>query len=118
MANMSELQKNYSIKMIVQIDKQLSEITIDNYKKMQEALEESQGFILTSPPYLPAASGREAYLFSKSIALTALGLMSVDEIESGRSKVMGSMKAPVENSQWRTAPAERTGAKRPALYTP
>ena len=28
----------------------------------------SQGFILTSPPYLPAASGREAYLFSKSIA--------------------------------------------------
>jgi len=45
MANMSELQKNYSIKMIVQIDKQLSEITIDNYKKMQEALEESQGFM-------------------------------------------------------------------------
>ena len=31
--------------MIVQIDKQLSEITIDNYKKMQEALEESQGFM-------------------------------------------------------------------------
>jgi DNA modification methylase len=53
----------------------------------------SQGFILTSPPYLPAASGREAYLFSKSIALTALGLMTVQEIESGRSKVVGSMKA-------------------------
>lgn len=31
--------------MIVQIDKQLSEITIDNYKKMQEVLEESQGFM-------------------------------------------------------------------------
>ena len=55
--------------------------------------DESQGFILTSPPYLPAASGREAYLFSKSIALTALGLMDVEDIESGRAKVMGSMKA-------------------------
>ena len=53
----------------------------------------SQGYILTSPPYLPAASGREAYLFAKSIALTALGLMSVEEIESGRSKVIGSMRA-------------------------
>jgi DNA modification methylase len=55
--------------------------------------EASQGFILTSPPYLPAASGREAYLFSKSIALTALGLMSVEEIEAGRAHVVGSMKA-------------------------
>ena len=29
--------------MIVQIDKKLSEITIENYKKMEEVLEESQG---------------------------------------------------------------------------
>ena len=58
--------------------------------------DESQGAILTSPPYLPAASGREAYLFSKSIALTALGLMSVEAIESGRQAVMGSMQADAE----------------------
>ncbi|MEC7240816.1 MAG: DNA methyltransferase [Myxococcota bacterium] len=57
---------------------------------------DSQGFILTSPPYLPAASGREAYLFSKSIALTALGLMNVEEIEQGRPSVMGSMQADAE----------------------
>ena len=56
----------------------------------------SQGFVLTSPPYLPAASGREAYLFSKSIALTALGLMSVEEIQSGRQHVMGSMQADAD----------------------
>ena len=59
----------------------------------------SQGFVLTSPPYLPAASGREAYLFSKSIALTALGLMTVEEIEQGRSAVVGSMQAGVAEEE-------------------
>lgn len=58
--------------------------------------DDSQGFVLTSPPYLPAASGREAYLFSKSIAMTALGLMSVEDIQAGRSSVMGSMQAGAE----------------------
>ena len=36
--------------------------------------------ILTSPPYLPASSGREAYLVGKSLSLTALGLMTEAEI--------------------------------------
>jgi tRNA G10 N-methylase Trm11 len=58
----------------------------------------SIGSIVTSPPYLPAASGREDYLVGKSISLTALGLMSSDEIEVARSGSIGSMKARTESA--------------------
>jgi 16S rRNA G966 N2-methylase RsmD len=49
--------------------------------------------ILTSPPYLPASSGRENYLVSKSISITALGLMNSNEIAAEELRSLGSMKA-------------------------
>lgn len=53
---------------------------------------ESVDFIITSPPYLPASSGRENYLIGKSISLTALGLMSEGEIGAAEKQSVGSMK--------------------------
>ncbi len=53
----------------------------------------SVSLILTSPPYLPASSGREAYLVGKSIPLTALGLMTSEEIATAETDSVGSMKA-------------------------
>jgi DNA modification methylase len=52
--------------------------------------------ILTSPPYLPASSGREAYLVGKSLSLTALGLMTEAEIAQAERGSLGSMKAALE----------------------
>ncbi|MBD2297219.1 hypothetical protein [Nostoc sp. FACHB-190] len=52
----------------------------------------SVSVILTSPPYLPASSGRENYLVSKAISIKALNLMSDDEIEAAEVKSVGSMK--------------------------
>ena len=48
--------------------------------------------ILTSPPYLPASSGREDYLIGKSISITALNLMSEEQIKSAETGSVGSMK--------------------------
>jgi hypothetical protein len=52
----------------------------------------SISIILTSPPYLPASSGRENYLIGKSISITALGLMTSKEIEDVERNSVGSMK--------------------------
>jgi len=49
--------------------------------------------LLTSPPYLPAASGRESYAKARTPSLIALGMMShtnVDELANGS---VGSMDA-------------------------
>ncbi len=54
--------------------------------------DESVDFIITSPPYLPASSGRENYLIGKSISLTALGLLSEEEIGLAEKQSVGSMK--------------------------
>jgi len=48
--------------------------------------------ILTSPPYLPASSGREDYLIGKSISITALNLMNEAEIKHAEIGSVGSMK--------------------------
>ena len=48
--------------------------------------------ILTSPPYLPASSGREDYLVGKAISNTALGIMTNEEIEEAEKLSVGSMK--------------------------
>ena len=53
---------------------------------------ESVSVVLTSPPYLPASSGRENYLIGKSISITALGMMSASEIQSKEMNSVGSMK--------------------------
>ncbi|PGH39826.1 MAG: hypothetical protein CRN43_06745 [Candidatus Nephrothrix sp. EaCA] len=53
---------------------------------------QSIDLILTSPPYLPASSGREDYLIGKSISITALRLMNEDEIAHAETGSVGSMK--------------------------
>ncbi|MFF5582746.1 TRM11 family SAM-dependent methyltransferase [Streptomyces hygroscopicus] len=57
--------------------------------------------IVTSPPYLPASSGRETYLRSRACSLTALGLMSEAEIMVRETEMVGSII--------RTAPARSSG---------
>lgn len=52
--------------------------------------------VLTSPPYLPGSSGRENYLISKSISITALGLMTIQEIQQVETVSIGSMKTNAE----------------------
>lgn len=54
--------------------------------------QESIDFVITSPPYLPASSGRENYLIGKSISLTALNLMDETEIGRAEKQSVGSMK--------------------------
>lgn len=55
-------------------------------------MDNSIDIILTSPPYLPASSGREDYLIGKSISITALDLMSEEEIKLAEVGSVGSMK--------------------------
>ncbi len=53
--------------------------------------------VITSPPYLPAASGRETYLRSRAASLLALGLMSEEAIHECERQIVGSiMAAPLE----------------------
>jgi hypothetical protein len=47
--------------------------------------------VVTSPPYLPAASGRETYLRSRAVSLVALGLMSEPEILATERRILGSI---------------------------
>ncbi len=58
--------------------------------------DETVDIILTSPPYLPASSGRENYLIGKSISITALDLMTENEIELAEEGSVGSMKNQTE----------------------
>jgi tRNA G10 N-methylase Trm11 len=47
--------------------------------------------VVTSPPYLPAASGRETYLRSRAVSLVALGLLDEDEILVRERQIVGSI---------------------------
>lgn len=47
--------------------------------------------IVTSPPYLPASSGRENYLKSKALAMIALGLIDADEVDAYEQMQVGSV---------------------------
>lgn len=84
-----------------QIVKLLNEIYQFEFNKPQilngtatntDLADESIDFIITSPPYLPASSGREDYLIGKSISLTALGLMNESDIHIADKHSVGSMK--------------------------
>lgn len=55
----------------------------------RECANESCDIIVTSPPYLPASSGREDYLVGKMISLKALGLY--DDKEEIMTNSVGSM---------------------------
>jgi hypothetical protein len=83
--------------------------------------------IVTSPPYLPAASGRETYLRSRASSIIALGLMNEKEIIETEKRVLGSILAKTESSaalvpgtvrelvQWMTPQRERTAKANPTL---
>ncbi len=47
--------------------------------------------IVTSPPYMPASSGRENYLKSKALAMTALGLLKAQDVDSYEHRQVGSV---------------------------
>lgn len=53
--------------------------------------EETFDLVVTSPPYLPAASGRESYLKSKALAMIALGLIRADMVEAYEQMLVGSV---------------------------
>lgn len=57
--------------------------------------------IVTSPPYLPASSGRETYLRSRAPSLVALGLLTEAELLERESRLVGSID--------RSAPADSAG---------
>jgi SAM-dependent methyltransferase len=48
--------------------------------------------IVTSPPYMPASSGRENYLKSKAYAMTALGLIAPDAVDALEAEQIGSVQ--------------------------
>ena len=58
---------------------------------------DSVDIIITSPPYIPASSGREDYLVGKLISLKALGLYDEDRIAQYQSNSVGSMGAASED---------------------
>jgi hypothetical protein len=79
------LKKNYKI------EEKNTEVFFDTATKMPIE-DENISLIITSPPYLPASSGRENYLIGKSISLTALNLMTEDEFPLVSNNFVGSMK--------------------------
>lgn len=48
--------------------------------------------VITSPPYMPASSGRENYLKSKAFAMTVLGLICPDEVDMLEAQQIGSVQ--------------------------
>lgn len=83
--------------------------------------------IATSPPYLPAASGRETYLRSRASSIIALGLMTEAEILETETRVLGSVLAKVdvqtanvpasvlELADWMRPQRERTAKANPTV---
>jgi tRNA G10 N-methylase Trm11 len=53
--------------------------------------DESVDGIVTSPPYLPASSGRETYLRSRACSLIALDLLTEEEILDREESMVGSI---------------------------
>lgn len=50
--------------------------------------------IVTSPPYLPAASGRETYLRSRAPAIVMLGLLTEEDVLETEKRMLGSILVP------------------------
>ncbi|WP_299090044.1 DNA methyltransferase [uncultured Microbacterium sp.] len=57
--------------------------------------------IVTSPPYLPASSGRETYLRSRAPSLVALGLLTEEQLLLREGSLVGSID--------RSAPSDSVG---------
>lgn len=86
--------------------------------------DQSVNAVVTSPPYLPAASGRETYLRSRAASLVGLGLMTEEAIHDCEKQIVGSILAkPTETGSlpdsiidlvnWMLPQRERTAKARP-----
>lgn len=63
----------------------------------RDIADKTQDIIITSPPYLPASSGREDYLIGKLISLKAMGLYNDEMIRSYNINSIGSMSNESDN---------------------
>jgi hypothetical protein len=61
-------------------------------RELREVINGGYHIVLTSPPYLPAASGRESYARSRAPSLLALGLASPAEVDALDSQAVGAME--------------------------
>lgn len=55
--------------------------------------------ILTSPPYLPASSGRESYAKARAVSLIALGMRSHEDVDALVDDSVGSMDGIIMNAE-------------------
>jgi DNA modification methylase len=96
-------------KLIINYNLNLGSAIIINDNALSMNIPESSiSLIITSPPYLPAASGRESYLIGKEISLTAL---DIHESESKEMKFIeensvGGMKVKIKEVEDIVLPEE------------
>ncbi|NPA71673.1 MAG: hypothetical protein GXO35_02465 [Gammaproteobacteria bacterium] len=62
------------------------------------SLEEDVDAILTSPPYLPASSGRESYAKHRALSLLAINGQSVNDIDALINQSIGGTTTPPDES--------------------
>lgn len=80
------------LKTVYEISLPIPQVINGDATKLSSISENAIDLILTSPPYLPASSGREDYLIGKSVSITALNLMSEEQIKQAETNSVGSMK--------------------------
>jgi len=80
------------LKMVYEIKLPVPKVINGNATNLSSIPENAIDLILTSPPYLPASSGREDYLIGKSVSITALNLMNEEQIKQAETNSVGSMK--------------------------
>jgi DNA modification methylase len=80
------------LKTIYEIKLPVPKVINGNATDLSSIQENAIDLILTSPPYLPASSGREDYLIGKSVSITTLNLMSEEQIKQAETNSVGSMK--------------------------
>jgi DNA modification methylase len=80
------------LKAVYEIKLPVPKVINGNATNLSSIPENAIDLILTSPPYLPASSGREDYLIGKSVSITALNLMNEEQIKQAETNSVGSMK--------------------------
>lgn len=61
-------------------------------RDVHSVVDGSHDVVLTSPPYLPAASGRESYARSRTPSLLALGLATPEDVDVLDGRAVGAME--------------------------
>ena len=71
-------------------------VVVNGSATLRSMPDKSVDVIITSPPYIPASSGREDYLTGKLISLKAMGLYNADSVEFTKKNSVGSMSVGSE----------------------